>query len=253
MKFGLIVPQGWREDLPGRDFETMVGVAQAAERLGFESIWLYDHLQTRAGDPDALFECWTSLAALARETSTVQLGQIVTSALYRNPGLLAQMAATVDAASGGRVIVGLGAGWDEREYREFGYGDLPPVRARLAHLEETLRVLRRRTRLPILVGGAGEKVLLRLVAQYADACNFTDSFDPRSTGTSSTSSAVTATRSAATTTQSRRPPRSRCSETTTSTSTHSQRQGSRRSSSTSIRRPTCRNSERFARDRCRPG
>jgi alkanesulfonate monooxygenase SsuD/methylene tetrahydromethanopterin reductase-like flavin-dependent oxidoreductase (luciferase family) len=178
MKFGLIVPQGWREDLPGRDFETMVGVAQAAERLGFDSLWLYDHLQTRAGDPDALFECWTSLAALARETSSVRLGQIVTSALYRNPGLLAQMAATVDGASGGRVIIGVGAGWDEREYREFGYGELPPVRERLAHLEETVRVLKRRTRLPILVGGAGEKVLLRLVAEHADACNFTDSFDP---------------------------------------------------------------------------
>jgi alkanesulfonate monooxygenase SsuD/methylene tetrahydromethanopterin reductase-like flavin-dependent oxidoreductase (luciferase family) len=178
MKFGLIVPQGWREDLPGRDFETMVGVAQAAERLGFESIWLYDHLQTRDGDPDSLFECWTSLAALARETSAVRLGQIVTSALYRNPGLLAQMAATVDAASHGRVIIGVGAGWDEREYREFGYGELPPVRERLAHLEDTLRVLRRRTRLPILVGGSGEKVLLRLVAEHADACNFTDSFDP---------------------------------------------------------------------------
>ena len=180
MNFGLIVPQGWREDLPGRDFETMVCVAQAAERLGFESIWLYDHLQTRAGNPDALFECWTALAALARETSRVRLGQIVTCSLYRNPGLLAQMAATVDAASGGRVIVGLGAGWDEREYRDFGYGDeLPPVRDRLARLERTLQVLRaRRGRAPILVGGGGEKVLLRLVAQYADACNFTDSFDP---------------------------------------------------------------------------
>jgi len=105
VRFGLIVPQGWRDDLPGRDFETMVGVARAAERFGFDSVWLYDHLQTRAGDPDVLFECWTSLAALARETSAVRLGQIVTSALYRNPGLLAQMAATVDAASGGRVIV----------------------------------------------------------------------------------------------------------------------------------------------------
>lgn len=180
MSFGLIIPQGWREDLPGREFETMVGVAKAAERLGFESIWLYDHLQTRAGDPDALFECWTSMAALARETSRVRLGQIVTCALYRNPGLLAQMAATVDAASGGRLTVGIGAGWDEREYREFGYGDeLPPVRERLAHLERTLQVLRsRRGSAPILVGGAGEKVLLRLVAQYADACNFTDSFDP---------------------------------------------------------------------------
>ncbi len=179
-RFGLIVPQGWREDLPGRAFETMVAVARRAEELGFESIWLYDHLQTRSGDPDALFECWTSLAALARETSRVRLGQIVTCALYRNPGLLAQMAATVDGASGGRVVVGLGAGWDEREHRDFGYGDeLPPIRERLAHLERTLEVLRERRRgAPILVGGAGEKVLLRLVARYADACNFTDSFDP---------------------------------------------------------------------------
>jgi alkanesulfonate monooxygenase SsuD/methylene tetrahydromethanopterin reductase-like flavin-dependent oxidoreductase (luciferase family) len=179
VKVGVIVPQGWREDLAGRDFETMVEVARAADRLGLDSIWLYDHLQTRAGDPDVLFECWTSLAALARETANVRLGQIVTCALYRNPGLLAQMSATVDAASGGRVIVGIGAGWDEREYRDFGYGEtLPPIRERLAHLERTLQVLRARSRLPILVGGAGEKVLLRLVALYADACNLTDSFDP---------------------------------------------------------------------------
>ena len=77
------------------------------------------------------------------------------------------------------MIVGVGAGWDEREYRDFGYGDeLPPVRDRLAHLERTLQVLHGRVRTPILVGGAGEKVLLRLVAQHADACNLTDSFDP---------------------------------------------------------------------------
>ncbi len=179
MKLGIIVPQGWREDLDGRDFETMVAVAHRVEELGLDSIWLYDHLQTRAGDPDVLLECWTSLAALARETSRVRLGQIVTCALYRNPGLLAQMAATVDAASGGRVVVGVGAGWDEREYVDFGYGEsLPPVRERLAQLERTLQTLRERQRSPILVGGGGEKVLLRLVAQHADACNFTDSFDP---------------------------------------------------------------------------
>ena len=179
MKLGIIVPQGWREDLEGRDFETMVGVARRAEELGLDSIWLYDHLQTRDGNPDPVLECWTSLAALARETSRVRLGQIVTCALYRNPGLLAQMAATVDAASGGRVVIGIGAGWDEREYVDFGYEDsLPPIRERLAHLERTLQVLRERQRSPILVGGGGEKVLLRLVAQYADACNFTDSFDP---------------------------------------------------------------------------
>lgn len=180
MKFGLIVPQGWRGDLPGRDFETAAGVARAADELGFDSIWLYDHLQTRDGDPDAVLECWTTLAALARETKRVRLGQIVTCALYRNPGLLAQMANTLDAASSGRVFLGLGAGWDEREYVDFEYGEaLPPVRERLAHLEHTLQVLRaRRPQRPILVGGAGEKVLLRLVAQYADACNLTDSFDP---------------------------------------------------------------------------
>jgi alkanesulfonate monooxygenase SsuD/methylene tetrahydromethanopterin reductase-like flavin-dependent oxidoreductase (luciferase family) len=180
MRFGLIVPQGWREDLEGRDFETMVAVARHAEDRGYESIWLYDHLQTRAGDPDRVLECWTSLAALARETSTVQLGQIVTAVLYRNAGLLAQMASTVDAASGRRVVVGVGAGWDDREWRDFGYGEeYPPVRERLVQLERTLQVLReRRPGRPILVGGAGEKVLLRLVARYADACNLTDSFDP---------------------------------------------------------------------------
>jgi alkanesulfonate monooxygenase SsuD/methylene tetrahydromethanopterin reductase-like flavin-dependent oxidoreductase (luciferase family) len=179
VKLGIIVPQGWREDLEGRDFERMVAVARRVEELGLDSIWLYDHLQTRGGDPHPVLECWTSLAALARETSRVRLGQIVTCALYRNPGLLAQMASTVDTASGGRVIVGVGAGWDEREYLDFDYGEaLPAIPERLAQLERALQVLRERQRSPLLVGGGGEKVLLRLVAQYADACNFTDSFDP---------------------------------------------------------------------------
>jgi len=180
MRFGVILPQGWRGDLPGRDFETVAGVARAADELGFDSIWMYDHLQTRDGDPEPVLECWTALAALARETKRIRLRPIGTWALYRNPGLLAQMANTLDAASGDRVFLGVGAGWAEREYVDFEYSDaLPPVRDRLAHLEHTLQVLRaRRPDRPILVGGAGEKVLLRLVAQYADACNLTDSFDP---------------------------------------------------------------------------
>jgi alkanesulfonate monooxygenase SsuD/methylene tetrahydromethanopterin reductase-like flavin-dependent oxidoreductase (luciferase family) len=179
VRFGIVVPQGWRDDLRGRDFERMVAVARAAERLGFDSIWLYDHLQTRDGDPEPMLECWTSLAALARETSRVRLGQLVTCALYRNAGLLGQMAATVDAASGGRIVLGVGAGWDEDEYRAFGYGaTFPTIAERLRHLEETVRVLRRRFDGPILVGGEGERVLLRLVARYADACNLTDSLEP---------------------------------------------------------------------------
>ena len=178
MRFGIILRQGWREGTS--DFEQLVATAQRAEDLGFDSVWLYDHLQTRDGDPGPVLECWTTLAAVARETTRVQLGQIVTCALYRNPGLLAQMASTVDAASGGRVVTGIGAGWDEREWRDFGYGaSYPSTAERLRHLERTLQVLReRRPNRPILVGGAGEQVLLRLVARYADACNLTDSFDP---------------------------------------------------------------------------
>ena len=160
----------------------MVAVAREAERIGFDSIWLYDHLQSRDEVVGTMFECWTSLAALARETSRVRLGQLVTCALYRNPSLLAEMAATVDDASGGRLVLGLGSGWDETEYRTFGYGDdYPAVGERLRRLEATLRVVAGRlaeSRPPLLVGGAGERVLLRLVAQHADACNLTDSRDP---------------------------------------------------------------------------
>ena len=179
MKFGLIVPQGWREDLPGRDFETMVGVAQAAERLGFDSIWLYDHLQTRAGDPDALFECWTSLAALARETSTVRLGQIVTSRSIAIPACSRRWPRPSTPPRRTR---------DRRRRRGLGRARvprvrlrraLPPVRERLAHLEETLQVLRARERgCRSSSAAAARRCCCGWSREYADACNFTDSFDP---------------------------------------------------------------------------
>ena len=178
VRFGLVVPQGWRDDLAGRDFEQMVSVAQAAERLGFDSVWLYDHLQTRDGNPKRVLECWTSLAALSRETSRVRLGQIVTCALYRNAGLLGQMAATVDAASRGRVVLGLGAGWDEATP---GFRD---TARRIPRSPSGFDTSKRpfspydACSMADSVGGAGERVLLRLVAQYADACNLTDSFEP---------------------------------------------------------------------------
>jgi F420-dependent oxidoreductase-like protein len=208
--FGVVVPQGWRRDLDhvrrgAAQFEAMVETAREAERLGFESVWLYDHLQSRPGrGAGTVFECWTALAALARETRTVELGQTVTCVGYRNPALLAKMASTVDAASGGRVVLGLGAGWDEAEYRAYGFR-FPPLRERLEQLDEAAQVVlalwteERATvegshfavheaenepkgaggrRIPLLIGGAGERVLLRLVARHADACNLTDHTDP---------------------------------------------------------------------------
>ena len=202
--FGVVIPQGWRGDLEALDgaavqFEAMVGVAREAEALGFDSVWVYDHLQW---DERATFEAWTSLAAIARETSRVGLGQLVSCNLYRNPALLAKMAATLDAASGGRCILGLGAGWDEDEYTAYGYEQpFPSVGERLRMLDEAADVVRAlrdggpatvngdrhridgarnrpAARVPLLIGGHGERVLLRIVAEHADACNFTDSLDP---------------------------------------------------------------------------
>lgn len=209
--WGVVLPQGWRGDLthlpdPVAQFETMTGVAREADDLGYDSVWLYDHLQPVSGEPGTTFECWTSLAALARETQRVQLGQIVTCNSYRNPALLAKMAATLDAASAGRAFLGLGAGWDQREYEAYGFPEpYPSTRERLARLDEAARVVTtmlrqprstvdgryyrvrdavnvptgvRRPHIPLLIGGGGEKVTLRIVAEHADACNLTDHTDP---------------------------------------------------------------------------
>jgi alkanesulfonate monooxygenase SsuD/methylene tetrahydromethanopterin reductase-like flavin-dependent oxidoreductase (luciferase family) len=205
----VILPQGWRSDLRGivgaaAQFEAMVGVAREADRLGYASVWLYDHLQAVSGDLDATFECWTSLAAIARETGRVRLGQIVTCNSFRNPALLAKMAATLDAASAGRAILGLGAGWDQREYDAYGFEQpYPPTGERLRRLEDAARIVKAMLRnevssvegrhhsvrgavnvptaprVPLLIGGSGEKVTLRIVAEHADACNLTDSTDPQ--------------------------------------------------------------------------
>src|SRR5437899_3385821 len=127
LEFGLLLPQGWRMDLVGisdpvEAYETMSRVAQEADALGYDSISLFDHFHTvPTPTQEVTFECWTSMAALARDTKRVRLGQIVTCNSYRNPALLAKMASTVDVMSHGRLVLGIGAGWYEHEYNAYGY------------------------------------------------------------------------------------------------------------------------------------
>ncbi len=204
MEYGIIVPQGWRLDLVGipdpiEAYEAMTRVAQEAEALGFHSIWLYDHFHTIPPIPsqEVTFECWTSTAALARDTHRVRIGQLVTCNSYRNPALLAKMASTVDVLSHGRLVLGIGAGWYEQEYRAYGY-PYPETGERLRRLHEAIQIILamwtqdeatfegtyhqvrgainqpkgiQHPHIPLLIGGGGEKVTLRLVAQYGNACN----------------------------------------------------------------------------------
>ena len=203
VQFGLLVPQGWRMDLVGiadpvEAYETMTRVALEAEALGFASIWLFDHFHTvPKPTQEVTFECWTSTAALARDTKRVRIGQMVTCNGYRNPALLAKMASTVDVLSHGRLDFGIGAGWYEQEFRAYGY-DYPEAPERLRHLREAVQVILamwtqneavfegkyyhingainqpkgvQKPHIPMLIGGGGERVTLKLVAQYGDACN----------------------------------------------------------------------------------
>lgn len=207
LKYGIALPQGWMMDLVGiRDhiqaYETMTHVAQTADESGYESIWLVDHFHTTRPSQEVTFECWTTTAALARDTKRVRIGQLVTCNNYRNPALLAKMASTVDVLSHGRLTIGIGAGWHESEYRAYGY-DFPDAPERLRQLREAVQIILamwtqdeahfdgtyyqvhgainqpkgvQQPHIPLLIGGAGEQVTLKLVAQYADACNITGDF-----------------------------------------------------------------------------
>jgi F420-dependent oxidoreductase-like protein len=203
MRFGVFIPQGWRMDLVGIDpaeqWNTMSGLAQRAETGPWESIWVYDHFHTTpTPSAEATHEAWTLMAAFAATTSRIRLGQMCTCISYRNPAYLAKIAATTDLISGGRVEMGIGAGWYEQEWRAYGYG-FPPAPERLRALDEGVQIMRQAWTtgsatlagkvfqvdgaiveprplqdggIPLWIAGGGEKVTLRIAAQYAEYTNF---------------------------------------------------------------------------------
>ena len=183
---------------PIQKYETISGCAREAEQAGFDAVFLYDHFHTvPTRQLESVFECWTSMAALARDTKTIRLGQMVTCNGYRPPSLLAKMASCIDVMSHGRLILGIGAGWFQHEFEAYGY-DYPETPERLRMLREALQVFKamwshdyatfeghhyqvrgainepkpvQKPHPPIWIGGGGEKVTLRLVARYGDGCN----------------------------------------------------------------------------------
>jgi len=181
-------------------FGRVAEIATTAEETGFDSVWVMDHfyqIRFQGQRTEPMLECYTLLSGLAARTSRVRLGALVTGVTYRNPAHLAKIVTTLDIVSSGRAILGIGAAWNEDEHRGLGF-DFLPVSERFERLEEPLQICRAMFQVeapafqgkhcrieealnfprpvqqggpPILIGGSGEKKTLRLVAQYADACN----------------------------------------------------------------------------------
>jgi len=201
VKVGITLPQGCDREFLGLDGPTAwartLDAARQAESLGFESLWVYDHFQVDPPLIDApVFEPFVELTAVATATSRARLGHLVMAAAYRPAGLTAKMVSTLDVISGGRLELGIGAGWKEDEWRSYGYG-FPDAPERLAILTDHLEVISRMLgpghatyagtyasvvdaihepksaggRIPVLIGGNGPKVTWRLAARFADELN----------------------------------------------------------------------------------
>ncbi len=211
IKFGIATPNGLLGELAGikdpvEAYETMTNVAQTAEEVGFDSIWTHDvfwpsHLSGTAQlSQEFLSECWTTTAALARDTSRLRICQMATNNLFRHPALLAKMASTVDVISHGRLTLGIGSGGPllEHQFRAYYGEDYPPTSVLSDRLSEAVQILLamwtqeeatfegkyyqvkgainqpkgvQLPHIPLLIAGSGEKVTLKQVAQYGDACN----------------------------------------------------------------------------------
>ncbi|MDQ1401969.1 MAG: hypothetical protein QOG03_285 [Actinomycetota bacterium] len=202
--FGVFMPQGWKMELASIDgaaakWEKAVEMAVLAEELGYDSLWVYDHFHNVPRPAhEAVFECWTTMAAISQRTSKIRLGQMVGCNSYRQPSVLAKITSTVDVISGGRLDWGIGAGWYENEYKGYGF-DFPAPKVRIGMLKECVEIVRsmwteaettydgtyyRLERAncdpkplqdphpPILIGGGGEQLTLRVVARLADRANF---------------------------------------------------------------------------------
>jgi F420-dependent oxidoreductase-like protein len=205
LQFGFALPQGWRwlDDIPGttsvKQYEFSKKIAQTADRLGYDSAYAYDHFipYFKQNLEVNFFECYILLSAIAASTKKLRMGQIVTCNSYRNPALLTKMLSTMDVISNGRVELGIGAGWYEEEYRSYGY-DYPSNTIRVKQLDESLSIIKamwterratfsgqyfsvkdaicnpkpvQKPHPTIMVGGSGEKYLLRVAAKHADRYN----------------------------------------------------------------------------------